>query len=150
MRPLPSQTLTNPRKFQRIRQGQKKAENNIKRRQRQNKQVQHKTRQGPCETHKARPLCRDSRFYHVAVAQKTVPKWNPVSGNIDQNLRHLSCLILSHTHVSKTAKGPCSLRSAALPGRPRWSLTWGKLWAPFQFGPVGVCVRACFLFLLTS
>ena len=32
--------------------------------------------------------------------KKPAPKWVAlVSGNMDQNLRHPSCLILSHTHI---------------------------------------------------
>ena len=32
--------------------------------------------------------------------KKPVPKWNLVSGNMDQNLRNPSSLILSHCHMS--------------------------------------------------
>ena len=41
-------------------------------------------------------------LYELAVAQEAgIPKWNPASGNLDQNLRNPPCLILSHIQFSK-------------------------------------------------
>ena len=37
----------------------------------------------------------------MAMGQKPVPKSTLVSGNMDQNLRNPSCLILTHTHILK-------------------------------------------------
>ena len=34
------------------------------------------------------------------------PKWNPISGNMDQKLRNLLCLILSHTHFESLQTSP--------------------------------------------
>ena len=50
---------------------------------------------------------------HLAVAPKTgIPKWLAlVSGNMDQNLRSPSCLILGHTQIS-TRRTPRRLDSA--------------------------------------
>ena len=49
----------------------------------------------------------------MAVAQKTgTQNGTLVSGNMDQNLRNPSCLILSHTHIW----WDCPLRTFNFPG----------------------------------
>ena len=52
---------------------------------------------------------REQRSCHLAVSQKkTVPKWVAlVSGNMDQNLRNPSCLILSQNHLGLLFKREC-------------------------------------------
>ena len=88
------------------------------------------------------PPPKQNKNKQMAGAQKTGTKTEPlVSGNMDQNLRNPSYLILSHTQIAKIQsrwshgiQGPWWLARSSLPGHLSAKISTG----PAGFGELGL------------
>ncbi|CAJ1385361.1 unnamed protein product [Effrenium voratum] len=98
------------------------------------------------------PEFRDKLQLQTAVAQKKrYQNGTLVSGNMDQNLRHPSCLILSHTQtaVGRHCAG-LTLTPCALDALPCSTAIVASFQCAFQAAPVGMFNEALLYICLKS